>query len=125
MVLGALVAVDKHFPVLALGLRLAHGNRVFVARLIARLIAIAVAHVRHRMFLLRNARHHLFVQGFAQRLLRFQHRIGVGVLRLQVVQHLAVCTLVVAQPVIVIHARVAVDGDGIRAFFRFRWGHHC
>ena len=112
MVLGALVAVDKHLPVLALGLRLAHGNRVFVARLIARLIAIAVAHVRHRMFLLRNARHHLFVQGFAQRLLRFQHRIGVGVLRLQVVQHLAVCALVVAQPVIVIHARVAVDGDG-------------
>lgn len=125
VVLGALVAVDKHIPLLALGLRLAHINRVFVARLVARLIAIAVAHVRHRMFLLRDARHHLFVQGFAQRLLRLQHHIGVGVLRLQVVQHLTVCALIVAQPVVVIHARITVDSDGIRPFFRFRWGHHC
>ncbi|MNI90792.1 hypothetical protein D3C73_1483600 [compost metagenome] len=110
---------------LALGLRLADVNRVFIARFKAGLIAVAVPDVRHRMFLLRNTRHHLFIQSFAQRLLRFQYRVGKGVFRLQIVQHLRVCALVVAQPIIVIYPRVAVGSNGIRSFFCLRGCHHC
>ncbi|MOA18240.1 hypothetical protein D3C78_1385450 [compost metagenome] len=77
------------------------------------------------MFLLRNARHHFFIQRFAQGLLWFQRRIGEGVFRLQVVQHLRVCAIVVAQPIVVVHTRVAVNRNGIRTFFCLRGGHHC
>ncbi len=110
---GALVAIQQQGgrPVpfhLAAGV-----DGVLLARLVTGLIAVAVLHIGDRLVLLGNTGHHLLVELLAQRLDRCEHGLGVGILGLEIVQHLGLLPLVVTQPVVVVDARVPVFFQGM------------
>ena len=101
------VAVEQQARLLftELGARI---DPVLLARLIAGLVAVAVLHIGYRLILLGDAGDHLFVKLFAQGLGRLEHCLGIGVLGLEIVQHLGLLPLVVTQPVVVVDAGIPV-----------------
>ena len=101
MPLGALVAVEQGLHLLARH-RLAGMDAVLLARLEAGLVAIAVLDVGDGGILLGYARHHLLIEPGPQRGARCEPGRRVGILGVEIGQHLGVLALVVPQPVIVV-----------------------
>ena len=118
-----LVAVEQDLPLVPLLFehRLALIDGVFTARLVNLTVAKTIFTVRGGDFPLRNAVDNFFQQTFLQAELRIHHPLAVGVLRVQVLQHVRSRALIVAQPVIVIDACIAMQGHGVRDPFGFRW----
>ena len=80
-------------------------DRIVRAGLEPRAVIIAVLRVRDRAVVLLDVRDGLFVELGLERLQRGELRIGVGVLRGEIGEHLRVLPRVVAQPVIIVLAR--------------------
>ncbi len=79
-------------------------DRVVLAGFEAAVVPVATLARRHAGIVLLDAADDLLVKGVFQRLQRRQQLVGIGILGLQVGQHVLVPALVVAQPVIVIVA---------------------
>ena len=79
-------------------------DRVVLAGLEAAVVPVAALTRRHAGIVLLDAADDLLVQGVFQWLQRCQQLVGIGILGLQVGQHVLVLALVVAQPVVVIAA---------------------
>ncbi|MNV20221.1 hypothetical protein D3C71_1111110 [compost metagenome] len=79
-------------------------DRVVLAGFETGVIPVAAVTRGHAGIVLLDAGDDLLVQGVFQRLERGHHLIGVGVLRIQVGQHLRVFAFVVAQPVVIVAA---------------------
>ena len=116
----ALIGVQQGLPRRVGGERLALIQREIFTGSVAFLIAIAVELIRHRTIVRVHAAQHLLIQRGAQLLVRRHHLLGVAVLRLQVVQHLRLCSAVVAQPVVIVGARLAVRRQRFRRALRQR-----
>jgi hypothetical protein len=90
-------------------------HRVVLPGLESGVVPPAALAVRHRAVVLLDPADDLFVQRVLQRPERRHHRIGVGVLGLEVVEHLLRLAAVVAQPVVRVAALGAVRGaDHVR-----------
>ncbi len=104
---GQLVQVEGDLLGSFEGLRLAAVDRVLLALFRARVVpegALAVGDVHVRLL---DPREHLLVERVLEGDGGLHHRVGVGVLGLQVGRHVGV--RLVAQPEVVVHAPVAVD----------------
>ena len=78
---------------------------------LGRVPPVALPH-RHRVVVLLDAREHLLVERLLERRVRLEPGVGIAVLRLQVVERARI--VAVAQPEIVVVARIAVDADVVR-----------
>ena len=104
-----------------IGVGAAGMDGIVLAGLETAVVPPATLAVRHRAVVLLDPRDDLLVQPVLHALQRRQHRIGIGVLGLQVGQHLRVLALVVAQPVVLVAALGAVrGGDRVRPLRRVR-----
>ena len=112
MPLGALVAVEDDLLGRIQAAALAGEDGVFLARLVARVVPVAVPALRHGRIVLLDAADDLAVELVLERAVRRHHLAEMGVLGLEVGEHVLVGALVVAQP---------VPGVGPRAERR---GHH-
>ena len=92
---------------------LARINRVFLAGLVARVVPVAAQAVRHRRVVLLDAPDDLPVDLLLERLGVRGHRRLVGVLRLEVADHLGTRARVVAQPVVLVVARAVRRLDDV------------
>lgn len=111
-----LVGIEQDLPLIPLFFqhRLPLVDSVFAARLIHLTVAKAVFTVGGRDFPLRNAVDNLLQQTLLQAELRIHHLLAVSVLRVQILQHVRSRALIVAQPVIIIDACIAMQGHGVR-----------
>ncbi len=116
----ALIGVQQGLPRRVGGERLALIQCEIFTGGVAFLVAIAVELIRHRTIVRAHAAQHLLIQRGAQLLVRRHHLLGITVLRLQVVQHLRFFSAVVAQPVVIVGARLAVGRQRFRRAFRQR-----
>ncbi len=94
-----------------------HG--VLPAGLGARVVEILAALLGHGAVLFLYPRLHLAEEHSLQFARLRHHRLGVGVLGFEIIEHK--CIAPVAEPVVVVHACVAVLGEGKRAFLRAGW----
>ncbi len=83
---------------------LARIDRVFLAGLVARVVPVAAQAVRHGRVVLLDAPDDLAVDLFLERIGVRRHRRLVGVLGLEVADHLGIGARVVAQPVVLVGA---------------------
>ena len=102
--LRELVDVQQDFFGRVLAALAARVDGVLAAGFEALVVPVAVHQVRHRGVVLLQAADDFLVELFLERLDVREHGVGVGILRLDVRQHLGVRALVVAQPVVLVRA---------------------
>ena len=91
-------------------------NLILLPRFRPRIIEVIALLIGHFDVCFLDAAQHFVIQLLLQSLRRFHHGISVGVLGLQISFHLGI--LLVAQPIVVIHHRAAIDLRGLRSFLR-------
>jgi hypothetical protein len=110
LALGHRVDVEQHFLGAVHAALAARVDRIILAGLEARVVPVAALAVRHRTVVLLDAADDLLVQLVLQRLQRRHPRVDVGVLGVEVSQHLRILAGVVAQPVVLVAALGAMRG---------------
>src|SRR4029077_11004741 len=97
-------------------------DRVLLALLRARVIEVAAAAEGHRGVILLDAAEHLLVERLLERLRGLQELAGIGILFAEIGGDGGIVLL--AQPEVVVLARVAVEHVDLGDFFRDRWYRH-